>query len=88
MRCLLFDAKGEKLFVAGAEPRTGGFVECTPVLITFDRATRRRLATWKGASEKDGYITDLAWHPDGYVVGTQSGQPGQCTWQATRQNVC
>lgn len=77
VRCLLFDAKGEKLFVAGAEPKTGGFVECTPMLVTFDRASGKRLATWKGTSEKEGYITDLAWHPDGYVIGTQSGQPGQ-----------
>jgi WD40 repeat protein len=77
VRCLLFDAKGETLFAAGAEPKTGGFVECTPVLIAFDRTTGKRLSTWKGASEKDGYITDLAWHPDGYVIGTQSGQPGQ-----------
>ncbi len=77
VRCLLLSGDGKTLFAAGAEPKTGGFVECTPLLVAFDLATGKRLSTWKGASEKDGYVTDMAWHPDGYVVGTTSGQPGQ-----------
>lgn len=77
VRCLLFDASGKTLFAAGAEPKTGGFVECTPLVIAFDRSTGKRTGQWKGPSEKEGYITDLAWHPDGYLVGTSSGQPGQ-----------
>jgi WD40 repeat protein len=77
VRCLLFDPAGKTLLVAGAVPATGGFVQCTPLLVAFDRATGKRLWQWKGAADNEGYVTDLAWHPAGYVVGTTSGQPGQ-----------
>jgi WD40 repeat protein len=77
VRCLLFDPDGKTLFVAGAEPKTGGFVQCVPLLIAYDRETGKRLSQWKGANDAEGYVTDLAWHPGGYVVGTCSGQPGQ-----------
>ena len=76
-KVLLLDAAGKTLFVGGAIPTGGGFVECTPLLLAFDRSSGKRLAQWKGESNKEGYVTDLAWHPDGYVVGTTSGQPGQ-----------
>lgn len=77
VRCLLFDGSGKTLFVAGGEPKTGGFVQSIPTLIGFDRTSGQRLASWKGANDNEGYITDLAWHSDGYVMGTTSGQPGQ-----------
>jgi WD40 repeat protein len=76
-KVLLLDTAGKTLFVGGAIPTGGGFVECTPLLLTFDAATGRRLSQWKGDNNKDGYVTDLAWHPDGFVIGTTSGQPGQ-----------
>ncbi|MFM8273227.1 MAG: hypothetical protein ACKODX_13005, partial [Gemmata sp.] len=31
----------------------------------------------KGATDNEGYVTDMAWHPDGFVIFTTSGQPGQ-----------
>ncbi len=77
VRCLLFTADGKTLLVAGAEPKTGGFVQCTPLVIAFDRASGKRTTVWRNGTEKDGYVTDLAWHPEGFVVGTSSGQPGQ-----------
>lgn len=76
-RCLLLDADGKTLFVAGGEPKTGGFVQAIPLLIAFDRTTGKRLSSWKGASDNEGYVTDLAWHPNGSAVATTSGQPGQ-----------
>jgi len=77
VRCLLLSPDGATLVVGGAEPKSGGFVECTPLLIAFDRATGRRLWQWKGGAPAEGYVTDLAWHPGGYVVACTSGQPGQ-----------
>ncbi|HJZ59652.1 MAG TPA: hypothetical protein VKE74_32205, partial [Gemmataceae bacterium] len=76
VRCLLFSGDGKTLFVAGAEPKTGGFVQCVPVLVGFDRTSGKRVSQWRGANDNEGYITDLAWHPDAYVIGTASGQPG------------
>jgi WD40 repeat protein len=83
-RCLLVSGDGKTLFVAGGEPKTGGFVQAIPLLVAFDLATGKRVSQWKGASDNEGYVTDLAWHTDGYVVFTTSGQPGQgklCFWK-------
>jgi WD40 repeat protein len=73
---LLLSADGKTLFVAGAEPKSGGFVQCVPLLIAFDRSGKR-LSQFKGVNDNEGYVTDMAWHPEGYVIGTTSGQPGQ-----------
>jgi len=77
VKCLLISGDGKTLFAGGAEPKTGAFVQGTPLLIAFDRATGERVGQFKVASDNEGYVTDLAWHPDGYVIGTTSGQPGQ-----------
>ena len=76
-KCLLASPDGKTLFVGGAEPKTGGFVQCVPLLIAFDLASGKRMSQWKGANDNEGYVTDLAWHEDGFVVFTTSGQPGQ-----------
>jgi hypothetical protein len=52
-------------------------VQAIPLLIAFDLATGERIGQYKGANDSEGYVTDLAWHADGYVIGTTSGQPGQ-----------
>lgn len=77
VKCLLVSGDGKTLFAGGAEPKTGGFVQAIPLLIGFDLATGKRVGQFKGTNDNEGYVTDLAWHPDGYVIGTTSGQPGQ-----------
>ncbi|MBA4065773.1 MAG: hypothetical protein C0501_19055 [Isosphaera sp.] len=77
VRCLLASPDGKTLFAAGGEPKTGGFVQAVPLLVAYDLASGKRVGQYKGAADSEGYVTDLAWHPDGYVVGTTSGQPGQ-----------
>lgn len=77
VKCLMFSGDGKTLLVGGGEPKTGGFVQAVPLLIAFDPDTGKRVGQYKGANDNEGYVTDLAWHPDGYAVGTTSGQPGQ-----------
>jgi hypothetical protein len=77
VRCLVVTPDGKTVVAAGAEPKTGGFVECTPLMIAFDRASGKRLWQWKGAAPTEGYVTDLVWHPGGYLIASASGQPGQ-----------
>lgn len=77
VKCLLVSDDGKTLFAGGAEPKTGGFVQCIPLLVAFDVASGKRLSQWKGANDNEGYVTDLAWHRDGFVIFTTSGQPGQ-----------
>lgn len=76
-RCLVFNTKGDLLVVGGSKPKTGGFVEGTNLLIAFDWATGKMKHTYLGANDKEGYIHDLAWHPDGFAMAACSGQPGQ-----------
>lgn len=77
VRCFAFDSKGETLLVGGAQPKTGGFVQAVPHLFAYDWKTGTRRHTWNGASDNEGYVHDVAWHPDGYAVAVTSGQPGQ-----------
>ena len=77
VKSLLTSEDGKTLFAAGAEPKTGGFVQCVPLIVAFDLASGKRLSQYKGANDNEGYVTDLAWHRDGLVIFTTSGQPGQ-----------
>jgi WD40 repeat protein len=77
VKCLALSHDGKTLFAGGAEPKGGGFVECTPLLVAFDLASGKRTSQWKGANPAEGFVTDLAPHADGRVLFTTSGQPGQ-----------
>jgi WD40 repeat protein len=77
VKCLVLSHDGKTLFAGGAEPKGGGFVECTPLLVAFDLASGKRASQWKGANPAEGFVTDLAPHADGRVLFTTSGQPGQ-----------
>jgi YD repeat-containing protein len=80
VKCMMLSGDGKTLFAGGAEPKTGGFVECTPLLVAIDLATGKRASQFKGTNPNEGYVTDLAWHQDGkdgFVIFTTSGQPGQ-----------
>ena len=77
VRCLRFDQAGTTLFAAGGQPRSGGFVQATPVILVFDWATGMATKTLKLGTENDGYVFDLHPHPDGFLMAVTSGQPGQ-----------
>jgi WD40 repeat protein len=77
VKCLLVSSDGKTLFAAGAEPKTGGFVQCVPLIVAFDLASGKRLSQWRGANDNEGYVTDLGWHKNDVVIFTTSGQPGQ-----------
>jgi hypothetical protein len=76
VRCLAFDAKGETLLVGGAQPKTGGFVQAIPHLFAYEWKTGKRLHTWKGAGDNEGFVHDVCWHGTSAAAVT-SGQPGQ-----------
>ena len=76
VRGLLFDAKAETLFASGSQPKTGGFVQAFPLLQAIDWKTGKPGASWKGATDNEGFIHDIGWHPGGYLYAVTSGQPG------------
>ncbi len=77
VRCITFDTQGEYVLVGGALPKTGGFVQGTPHLFVYDWKSGKRLHTWKGTADAEGFVHDVQWHPDGYAMAVTSGQPGQ-----------
>lgn len=76
VRCLGFDAAGKTLFVGGAVPKGGGFVQAFPLLAAFDWETGKRLSAWKGATDNEGFVHDFTVLPNGSALGVTSGQPG------------
>lgn len=76
VRCLAFDRTGKLLACAGSEPTSGGFVQGTPMILVFDAAGGKLLHTHKFGAANDGFIYDLAFHADGFVMAVTSGQPG------------
>lgn len=76
VRCLAFDPPGAVLVCAGSQPKSGGFVQGTPLVLLFDWATGRLRHSRTIGKESDGFVHDVALHPDGFVMGVTSGQPG------------
>jgi WD40 repeat protein len=77
VRVLAFKPDGKSLFVAGSQPKTGGFVQGFPLVVELEWTTGKRLSQWKGAADSEGFIHDLLWLEPGILAGVTSGQPGQ-----------
>lgn len=77
VRCFAFNADGSVLFAGGTQPKSGGFVQGTPIILAFDWKTGTGKPVYQGANDNEGYVLDLHWHPDGFLMAVSSGQPGQ-----------
>ena len=76
LRVVAFTEGGKSLLVGGCEPAGGGFLEGAPALLRFEVATGKKLADWRFGVAKDGFVLDVAEHPDGFLLIVTSGQPG------------
>lgn len=76
VRRLVFDAQGRTLACAGTTPRNGGNVQGTPTIHLFNWQSGERTHTLNVGNQGDGYVYDLAFHADGYVMAVSSGNPG------------
>lgn len=77
VRVLAFTPDGKSLAVAGAQPANGGFVEAMPTLKLFDWSTGAETQSIKLGEKTEGFVHDLAFHPEGFWMGVTSGQPGR-----------
>jgi WD40 repeat protein len=77
VRCFAFDRGGETLIAGGSVPKSGGFVQGALEIILFDWKTAQVKKTIKGVADTEGYVYDMVFHPDGFLMAVSSGQPGQ-----------
>lgn len=76
VRCLAFDRGGEALACAGTRPKNGGNVQGAPTALLFDWASGVLRRTLTLGGDGDGYVYDLLWHADGFLMAATSGNPG------------
>ena len=75
VRLLRFHGE-QTLICAGAEPQRAGRSIAIPTIHWLDWPSLKIKRTAHFGPEKQGFVFDLAWHPDGYWAVVTSGQPG------------
>lgn len=75
-RCLVFDHTGQTLACAGTRPSVGGNVQGTPTILLFRWDSGQLQHTLSVGGNGDGYICDLVFHADGFLMAVSSGNPG------------
>jgi WD40 repeat protein len=76
VRKLAFSPDGKQLICAGTKPKVGGNVQGIPAIVVFDWATGQVAKSFELGKEGDVYVTDLVFHPEGFLILTISGNPG------------
>jgi hypothetical protein len=76
VRSLAFNTEGTLLAVGGTKPSVGGNVQGIPVVLVFDWATGAIKPTLELGQPGDVYVTDVRFHPAGFLMCTISGNPG------------
>lgn len=83
---LKFDESGETLICAGGQPTRTGNHQGIPVLHQIDWESLDIRKTQSFGVDKDGFVFDVAWHPDGYFAMATSGNPGAGQFLLARPN--
>ena len=76
VRRLLFSPDGKFLVCAGTKPKVGGNVQGIPTVTVFQWDSGQADKTFELGKEGDVYVTDLEFHPEGFLMATISGNPG------------
>lgn len=76
VRSLAFDPAGTMLACGGSEPKSGGFVQGAALVLLFDWTSGKLRQALKVGADNEGFVYDLAFHPDGFLMAVSSGQPG------------
>jgi WD40 repeat protein len=75
-RCLAFDRDGTLLACGGTTPKVGANVQGQPTIMVFDWQTGMRKHTLTLGGEGDGFVYDMHFHRDGFLMVVTSGNPG------------
>lgn len=76
---LMFLNGGKTLLAAGCAPTDGGTMQGIPTLDWIDYATGKSKSRYQFGVENDAFITDVAEHPEGYLICASSGVTGRGT---------
>jgi WD40 repeat protein len=76
VRCLAFDRDGTMLAAGGTTPKVGANVQGNPTILVFDWQTGMKKHSLSLGGEGDGFVYDLHFHPDGFLMAVTSGNPG------------
>lgn len=76
VRRVAFTPDGKRLIAAGTRPKGGGNVQGIPCLMVFDWESGQLCKTVELGKDGDVYVTDLMFHPEGFLIVTISGNPG------------
>jgi WD40 repeat protein len=76
VRRMMFSPDGKQLLCAGTKPKNGGNVQGLPSIMVFNWETGQVVKSFELGKEGDVYVTDLAFHPEGFLMVTISGNPG------------
>lgn len=77
IRVLEFQDEGKTLLVAGSQPTSTGRGLGIPTIRLFDWKTGQPKESLHQGESNDGFVFDLARHPDGFFMTVTSGQPGR-----------
>jgi len=69
----LFVEEGRSLLAVGCSPTDGGNMQGIPTIDLIDLASGESRRRIQFGVENDAFITDAAWHPDGFVLCATSG---------------
>ncbi|MCE9529594.1 MAG: hypothetical protein K8T89_00405 [Planctomycetes bacterium] len=80
VRVMTFDSKFETLYCAGFEGVNANQAHGKPTVIAFDWSTGKQRVTMTPKADFKGPITDVAYHPAGYLIGAGSSEGGGVLW--------
>lgn len=76
VRALAFSPDGSMLACGGTEPANGGNVQGTPTILLFDWTSGQLKQKLVAGATSEVYVSDLRFHPDGFLMAALSGNPG------------
>jgi WD40 repeat protein len=76
VRTLAFDKQATTLVAGGSVPKSGGFVQGSPLIHWYDWMSGAPRHVLKHGTDSDGYVYDLHQHAAGFWMAATSGQPG------------
>ena len=77
VRQLNLDAEGKWLVAAGQKASQGGFATGLPCVLLFDWKSGKQSQEMQIGTDTDGFIYDVHFHPDGFIMATAGAFPGK-----------